>query len=161
MRDGRSVALAARHVEQVEEPARGDDGDAAEAVHRQQPLVAGDEVVGLTGDGGGENEVVLWDETERNLMATVPQALPTLAAVRSTNGVRSAEPSDILVREAATVVVAKDAPIVAGAVEARADDLATNDRKHLLAQAGANSARYGGAVATPDTIIAARRGGTG
>ena len=52
-------------------------------------------------------------------------------------------------------IVLKDAPIVAGAVHARAKFLATYDRKYLLTQASLIQDRFGITVGTPEALLAA------
>ena len=92
------------------------------------------------------------EECERNLAAKAPAALPRLTAF-VTLLVHRAEPSEADVQRAAAVVVAKDAPVVAGAVAAQAQFLATYDRKHLLSKRQAILAAFGITVATPDEIL--------
>jgi predicted nucleic acid-binding protein len=52
--------------------------------------------------------------------------------------------------------VAKDAPIVASALTARADYLVSYDRKHILSQAAQIQADFGLIVTTPDQILTNR-----
>jgi hypothetical protein len=59
-----------------------------------------------------------------------------------------------LARQVAADVALKDAPIVAGAIHAAAEFLATYDRKHLLAQAGLFQDRFGITVGTPEAVLA-------
>ncbi len=92
------------------------------------------------------------EERERNLEAKAPATLPLFAAFLALI-VDRAEPSAADVERAAAFVVAKDAPIVAGAVAAQARYLATYDRKHLLAQAAPIRAAFGITVATPEEIL--------
>jgi predicted nucleic acid-binding protein len=94
-------------------------------------------------------------ETERNLPAKAPQALPFFAQFEAAGLAETVDPPADLVREAARIVAVKDAPIVAGAVHAKAAYLASYDRKHLLAQAALIQARYGIVVATPDAVLQA------
>jgi predicted nucleic acid-binding protein len=93
------------------------------------------------------------DETERNLAAKAPRALPFFHTLRRLGIARTVDPSASLVRRVAKVVVTKDAPIVAGAINASAPFLASYDRKHLHAQAALIRARFGIDVAVPDDIL--------
>lgn len=72
-------------------------------------------------------------EVERNLNRKAPRGLP---AFRSRRGQLSlVDPPVDLVVTVARHVELKDAPVVAAALEARADYLVTYDRRHLLAHA--------------------------
>lgn len=55
--------------------------------------------------------------------------------------------------ETAEVVVAKDAPIVAGARAAGVDFVATYDRKDLLSKQAEILAAFGLVVVTPDIVL--------
>jgi predicted nucleic acid-binding protein len=94
-------------------------------------------------------------EARRNLDRKAPQALPFFDAFLALEVVHAVNPSPALVRQVATRVTFKDAPIVAGAVHARARFLATYDQKHLLAQADLIQAAFGVIVATPEAVLAA------
>ncbi|HET8524248.1 MAG TPA: hypothetical protein VFL82_13515 [Thermomicrobiales bacterium] len=59
-----------------------------------------------------------------------------------------------MIKEVGQIVVLKDAPIVAAAIWARADTLASYDRKHLLRQAATIHDHFGIIVATPEIILA-------
>jgi predicted nucleic acid-binding protein len=98
---------------------------------------------------------LVWQETERNLIAKAPHVLTFFESVRSAPTVRRVRTPDQLVREVARVVVAKDAAIVAGAVAANVDCLVSYDRKHLLRQAEVIQAEFGLVVVTPDEVIRA------
>src|SRR4051794_29784752 len=76
------------------------------------------------------------DETERNLLRKAPRGLPAYHRFRSALSPGIVDPPADLVRRVATVVEPKDAPIVAGAIQAHAEYLASYDRKHLLSQKG-------------------------
>ncbi|MGH2447523.1 MAG: PIN domain-containing protein [Chloroflexota bacterium] len=76
-------------------------------------------------------------ETERNLARKAPAALPMFRLFIDALRPQLVDPSTEQVLEAARVVEPKDAPIVAAALAAHADVLATYDRKHLSAQANA------------------------
>ena len=94
-------------------------------------------------------------ETRRNLAAKSPRALVVFDEFCATTPLEYIEPPNDLVREASRIVAARDAAIVAGAVFANADYLASYDRKHILAQAASIQARYGIVVATPEEILQA------
>jgi predicted nucleic acid-binding protein len=74
---------------------------------------------------------------------------------RAVLNARRVRPTRTLVMRAAEVVAAKDAPIVAAALAARASYLATWDRKHLLQQKARLQAAFGITVATPDEVLRA------
>ncbi len=95
------------------------------------------------------------DETERNLALKSPAALPFLHMLRAIQLARSVRPAETLIHEVARVIELKNAPIVAGAVTARARFLTTYDRKHLLHQADIIRIHFGIVVDTPDMILAA------
>lgn len=95
------------------------------------------------------------DETERNITAKAPAALPAFRLFRDVFGAQLVVPTRRQVLRAARVVDLKDAPIVAGAVRTGARFLATYDRRHLLAQAPAIHAAFGVRTATPDEILSA------
>lgn len=94
------------------------------------------------------------DETRRNLSRKSAQALPFFEAFLTRGLVEFAEPAVALVQQAAIVVVAKDAEIVAGAVQARAPFVATYDRKDLISKREEVFAAFGVTVATPGEILA-------
>ncbi len=93
------------------------------------------------------------EETERNLILKAPRALPAFHHFRAVLAATLISPSPGLVSQVATIVEPKDAPIVAGAIQAQALYIATYDRKHLLNQAEKIGAEYNIIVATPDTIL--------
>jgi predicted nucleic acid-binding protein len=93
------------------------------------------------------------EECERNLRAKMPAALPIFTAFIDLLSNR-AEPMHAAVLRVAEIIEAKDAPIVAAAVAAKAEYLAAYDRKHLLAKKAAISEAFGITVATPDEILA-------
>jgi predicted nucleic acid-binding protein len=93
------------------------------------------------------------DETRRNISRKSSQALPFFEAFLTRGLVEFAEPPAALVRQTATVVVAKDAEIVAGAVHARATFVATYDQKDLLSKREEIFAAFGVTVATPREIL--------
>ncbi len=95
------------------------------------------------------------DETERNLSVKAPAALPAFRLFRQTLATQLVTPARAQVLRTGQVIDIKDAPIVAGAVRARALYLATYDRRHLLSQAQLIESIFGIVVATPDAILAA------
>ena len=95
------------------------------------------------------------EETERNLGKKAPAALPAFAAFRQLLAGHIVKPTKTQVLRAAAVVELKDAPIVAGALRARARYLATYDRRHLLSRKVEIAAAFGIVVATPDEILTA------
>lgn len=94
------------------------------------------------------------DETERNLIRKAPAALPTFEVFRQALPAQHGDPPKSLVLRVARVVELKDAPIVAAALRARAHQVATYDRKHLLSQREQIQTPFGIIVATPDEILA-------
>jgi predicted nucleic acid-binding protein len=94
-------------------------------------------------------------ETERNLRKKRPAALPALESFRAALTSAVVDPPLELVQGLLGTVQPKDAPIVAAALHARADYLATYDQKHLLRQKDRIRSALGLAVATPDEILAA------
>ncbi len=64
------------------------------------------------------------------------------------------EPVNAVVLKVAKIIEAKDAPIVAAAIAAQAEYLATYDRKHLLVKKTEIKGTFGIIVATPDEILA-------
>lgn len=94
-------------------------------------------------------------ETERNLRRKVPRAMPSFELLTAILFPEAVQPAAELVRQVASHIAQKDAPIVAAAVQAEANFLATYDQRHLLAQAAEIEARYHLIVTTPDQILAA------
>jgi predicted nucleic acid-binding protein len=92
-------------------------------------------------------------EGQRNIARKVPRALPVFALIRTSLERRVVDPSPQLIATVAQTIAAKDAPIVAAALTAQADYLATYDRKHLLGQAAQIQATFKLTVTTPDQII--------
>ncbi|MBA3450253.1 MAG: PIN domain-containing protein [Chloroflexia bacterium] len=106
----------------------------------------------------GQIELVLSpfviEETRRNLSKKAPEALPLFEAFLAPDLIRVVQPSTALVAQVATVIVLKDAPVVAGAIVAEATLVATYDRKDLLSKRAEILAAFGVTVATPDEILA-------
>ena len=72
-------------------------------------------------------------ETERNLSRKSENGLTVFRALMATSIITVVDsPSEEAVEKAAEYTVAKDAPIVAGAIETESTYLATFDRKHLI-----------------------------
>ncbi len=63
------------------------------------------------------------------------------------------DPPESLVLKVARSITPKDAPIVAAALQAQAQYLATYDRKHLLSQKELIKSHFGITVALPDEVI--------
>jgi predicted nucleic acid-binding protein len=94
------------------------------------------------------------EETRRNLANKAPRALSYFDLFLAFGHVQLVDPPAALVRQVAADIALKDAPIVAGAVYAAAQFLATYDRKHLLAQAALIRDRFGITVGTPEAVLA-------
>ncbi len=94
-------------------------------------------------------------ETSRNLAQKSPDALPYFDLLEQFLTPYQVFPSKELIESVAQNVELKDAPIVAGAVVADADFLATFDRRHLLVRADLIRDRFGVTVATPAEILKA------
>lgn len=97
--------------------------------------------------------LLVLDETERNLRRKAPAVLPAFQVLREALAGEYCDPSSPLVLNVARIVVLKDAPIVAAALHAEADYLATYDWKHLLSQKESIKTNFGIIVATPDEIL--------
>lgn len=73
------------------------------------------------------------EEAERNLERKAPEGAATFRAILNAFPIEVLPaPDQVEIQAAAEFVVAKDAPILAGAIECSADYLATFDRQHLL-----------------------------
>ena len=93
------------------------------------------------------------EEAERNLSLKAPIALPAFLSFCDLLKAKIVEPPDQLVLTAVGIVVAKDTPILAAAIQIQARFLATYDRKHLLSHKEQIQALFGITVALPDEII--------
>ena len=93
------------------------------------------------------------EETQRNLSAKRPSALPALQRLRDDLPEELIDPPKSLVVRVAKVIEPKDAPIVAAAMAAKAQYLATYDRKHLLSQRDTIKAHFGIEVVLPDELL--------
>ena len=94
------------------------------------------------------------EAAERNILAKAPAAHPAFVRFRQALTPALPDPPNALVLRVAQVVELKDAPIVAGAVQAKAGYIASYDRKHLLRQREEIEHHYQIRVATPDEILA-------
>ncbi|HEU0113892.1 MAG TPA: PIN domain-containing protein [Thermomicrobiales bacterium] len=107
---------------------------------------------------GGRIALVLSDyvlaETERNLFASAPRALPAFRRLLGSVPYALSNPTRTMVIDTARVVVAKDAPIIAAARAAEVQLVATYDRKDLLSKRQPIFDAFGVTVATPDEILA-------
>jgi len=105
----------------------------------------------------GQVTLVLSDyvlaETERNILASAPQAHSAFLRFRATIPYRMSHPHTRLVVDTIRVVVAKDAPIIAAARAADVALVATYDRKHLLSKQEEIRTAFGITVATPEEIL--------
>jgi predicted nucleic acid-binding protein len=93
------------------------------------------------------------EETKRNLTKNAPSALPYFAILADLFSPFITNPTKAQVLKAAQIVHLKDAPIVAAAVKAKADYLATHDVKHLLSHAKAIADAYVITVLTPADLL--------
>lgn len=110
-----------------------------------------------------EGDVVLFtnqfaaDETTHNLGRKAPEAVSVFQAILTVAPISvNLSPDEALVRAAAVYVELKDAPIVAGAIAAEADYLATFDKQHLLS-VDTVAEQSGLVIATPGDILARLR----
>lgn len=97
------------------------------------------------------------EETQRNLENKAPQALPALQLFLESLNPEVVSPSKAQVLKAAKVIDQKDAPIVAGAMRAKADYLVTYDRKHVLSHKKEIKTHFKLNTVTPDEIVNARQ----
>lgn len=112
----------------------------------------------LTYADRGDIEVCLsrtvLEEVERNLTLKAPQGLPRFMALRGQLSGHLASPSRELIEQAAGTVELKDAPIVAGAVQAGADFIDSYDRRHLVNRSADIESAFGISVLTPADLLA-------
>jgi predicted nucleic acid-binding protein len=92
-------------------------------------------------------------ETERNIFKKAPSAWGAFKLLTDALPATLVAPTRRQVQRAATITTLKDAPIIAGAVRARAAFLATYDRRHLRAQATIIQQRFDLVVTTPDVVL--------
>lgn len=93
------------------------------------------------------------EETKRNLAKKVPEALPALQIFLEILNPDVISPNKSLVLEVAKIVEMKDAPIVAGAISAKADYLVSFDRKHLLQHKQKIETHFKVKIVTPDELL--------
>ncbi len=74
------------------------------------------------------------EETQRNLKNKAPQALPALQLFLESLNPEVETPTKSQIVKVSKIIELKDAPIVAGAIKAKADFLVSFDRKHILQQ---------------------------
>lgn len=110
---------------------------------------------GLRGDFRLVISPLVLHESERNIRTKVPHVLDAFAVLAEVLTDR-VTPTQAAVEQVAAMIERKDAAIVAAAVAAQAEYLATYDRKHLLAKKAEIHETFGIIVATPDEIIAMR-----
>ncbi|MEZ4517147.1 MAG: PIN domain-containing protein [Chloroflexota bacterium] len=113
--------------------------------------------LGITGDVELVTNAFAVEEALRNIGRKAPDVLPLLEALLATLPITiHPAPSKTAVTTVAEYVELKDAPIVAGAIDAAADFLATFDRRHLLT-VNVVAERSGLQVVTPGDILAQLR----
>lgn len=104
----------------------------------------------------GEVKIIVSDlvieETQRNIANKAPKALPALQIFLEALNPEVVIPTKTLVNKVSRVIEPKDAPIVAGAIYAKADYLVSFDRKHLLQQKQAIKKFFKVKVITPDEL---------
>jgi putative PIN family toxin of toxin-antitoxin system len=109
---------------------------------------------------GIRQQVVLYvspfvlDETERNLTRKAPAGLPGLRELDESHVLQIIEPKSAVVEMVARAFEQKDAAIIAGAIAAKANYLATFDRKHLLVESERIWERFAIMVCAHEQIIA-------
>lgn len=98
------------------------------------------------------SDVVL-EESERNILLKAPNALEDFGIFKKYLETNLVEVNRSKILKIAKIVERKDAPIVAGAVTAKADYLVTYDRKHLLQYKKDIRESFKIKVITPDELI--------
>ncbi len=93
------------------------------------------------------------EETKRNLTLKAPQALNYFYKFQRSLVAKSVQPTLTQIIKAAKIIEAKDAPIVAGAIQAKVDFLVSFDRKHLLLRKKEIEMEFNIKVSTPDKVI--------
>lgn len=93
------------------------------------------------------------EETERNLKLKAPHGLDYFYTSMQSLSLKIVKPAKRQILKAAKIVVGKDAPILAGAIEEKVDYLVTYDRKHLLSHKEEIKTHFNLQVVTPDEII--------
>lgn len=112
---------------------------------------------GVRGDIGLVTSALVLSETERNLAAKAPVALPYFRRFVEAVPFEIARPSKADVVEAAAYTALKDAPIVAAARHAAVDFLCSLDRRHLV-EAPDVARRSGLRIALPEEVLRHIRG---
>jgi uncharacterized protein len=92
-------------------------------------------------------------ETKRNLTKNAPVALPSFTILADLLAPFVTRPTKAEVLKVVQIVHLKDAPIVAAAVKAKAEYLATHDVKHLLNHTKAIEQAYRITVFTPAELL--------
>ena len=93
------------------------------------------------------------EETIRNLTRKAPEKVEAYQSLLELLELEiTADPSTELVKSVETYVVAKDAPIVAAAIQAAPDYLVTYDRKHLI-EPPEVSQQSGLTIVTPAEVV--------
>ena len=93
------------------------------------------------------------EETIRNLTRKAPEKVEAYQSLLELLELEiTADPSTELVKSVETYVVAKDAPIVAAAIQAEPDYLVTYDRKHLI-EPPEVSQQSGLTIVTPAEVV--------
>jgi predicted nucleic acid-binding protein len=94
------------------------------------------------------------EEAERNLQRKAPEGVAIFLALLAALPIAvNAAPTAEEIASVASIVVAKDAPILAGALACQADYLATFDRQHLIG-IEVGSLSHSLIIATPGDILA-------
>lgn len=96
---------------------------------------------------------LVFEETERNLSQKAPKALPAFKLFKEVLSPELVNAPKLFILKASKVVNVKDAPIVAAALEAKADFLVTYDRKHLLRYKGEVEREFKIKVRTPGEVM--------
>lgn len=92
-------------------------------------------------------------ESERNILLKAPNSIKDFYIFKKSleNKVVRSDKKQIL--KVAEIIEVKDAPIVAGAMQAKADFLVTYDRKHLLQYKKEIEENFKVRVVTPDEAV--------
>ncbi len=93
------------------------------------------------------------EETVRNLTNKAPKALPALQLFLEALNPEVVSPSKSLVMKVSRVIELKNAPIVAGAITAKAEYLVSFDRKHLLQHNKEIRTHFKVKVVAPDELL--------
>lgn len=93
------------------------------------------------------------EEAERNLKSKAPHGLNYFYAIYKSLTLTLVKPTKRQVLRAAKFIIGKDAPIVAGAIESKADYLVSFDRKHLLQHKEEIETNFKIKVLTPDEVV--------